>query len=106
GKRQSFKNRNLLEANYHKVFQFLLKFYLKNPIELQSLSESKFLNHDFVEEFISKQTHGEKVLSIYKKLYDEQKKMILCKVHGDLNHNNILSNGETVCIIDWGRSKH
>src|SRR5690606_18553513 len=53
GEKQSFKNRRVLEANYHKVFQFLLKFYLKNPIELQSLTENKFLNHHFVEDFIT-----------------------------------------------------
>src|SRR5690554_842621 len=106
GKRQSFKNKSVLEANYHKVFQFLLKFYLSAPIELQALSESKFLNHDFVEEFIRQQADGAEVLSIFRKLYAKQKRMILCRIHGDLNHNNILSNGETVCIIDWGRSKH
>jgi|SRR5690554_237295 len=105
GKRQTFKNKSVLEANYHKVFQFLLKFYLSAPMELQALSESKFLNHDFVEEFIRKQTHGAEVVSIFRKLYAKEKKMILCRIHGDLNHNNILSNSDQVCIIDWGKSK-
>lgn len=105
GKRQSFKNKSVLEANYHKVFQFLLRFYLSAPIELQALSESKFLNHDFVEEFIRKQTHGAEVVSIFRKLYAKEKKMILCRIHGDLSHNNILSNSDQVCIIDWGKSK-
>lgn len=106
GKRQSFKNRSQLEANYHKVFQFLLKYYLRAPIELQALSENKFLNHEFVEEFISKQSHGNEIISMFKKLYAKEKRMIMCRVHGDLNHNNILSNGDRVCIIDWGQSKH
>lgn len=106
GKRQSFNDKKLLETNYYKVFQFLLKFYLSAPIEIQELSESKFLNHDFVEEFIRKQNHGEEVISIYKSLYAKKKKMILCRIHGDLNHNNVLSNKDAVCLIDWGRSKH
>ncbi|MGB3342515.1 MAG: phosphotransferase [Aequorivita sp.] len=106
GKRQSFKNRGLLEANYYKVFQFLLKFYLSAPIELEVLSESKFLNHEFVEEFISKQAHGNEIISIFKKLYAKEKRMIRCRIHGDLNHNNVLYEGDRVCIIDWGGSKH
>src|SRR5690606_15180817 len=96
GEKQSFKNRRVLEANYHKVFQFLLKFYLKNPIELQSLTENKFLNHHFVEDFITKQPNGAKVVSIFKSLFAKKKKMILCRIHGDLNHSNVLSNGNTV----------
>lgn len=105
GKPQAFKNRSLMEDNYRKVFQFLLEFYLRNPIELQNLSESKFLNHDFVEEFIRNQKHGEEVVSIFKNLQAKKKKMIICRVHGDLSHNNVLSNDEQVCIIDWGKSK-
>lgn len=106
GKRQSFEDKVFLETNYQKVFQFLLEFYLSNPIELQDLSESEFLGHDFVEEFIRKRDNGEEVLSIFKKLHSKKKRMILSRIHGDLNHNNILSNGEQVCIIDWGKSKH
>jgi len=105
GKRQTFKNKSVLEANYHKVFQFLLKFYLSAPMELQALSGSKFLNHEFVEEFIRKQTHGAEVVSIFRKLYAKEKRMILCRIHGDLSHNNILIGNDKVCIIDWGKSK-
>ncbi len=105
GKRQSFKNKKTLIANYHKVFEFLMKFYLKNPIQLKDLSESKFLNHTFVEGFIEKRNRGTEVLNIFKHLYSKRKKMILCVIHGDLNHNNILYDGSTVCIIDWGKSK-
>src|SRR5690606_33881663 len=69
GKRNSFKDINLLQASYHKVFKFMLELYLNNPIELQHLSESKFLNHDFVEEFISNQDQGQEVILIYRNLF-------------------------------------
>lgn len=106
GKRQSFKNKVILQENYHQVFQFLLEFYFSNPIELKNLADSQFLNLEFVEEFISNQNHGKEVISIYKNLSAQNKKMILCRIHGDLNHNNVLSNRENVCLIDWERSKH
>lgn len=105
GKRLTFKDKKALEANFHKVFQFLMEFYLKNPIELQYLSKSKYLNHNFVEEFVKAQDQGENVISIYKRLYAKKKQMILCRIHGDLNHNNILLNKDEICIIDWGKSK-
>lgn len=106
GKRHSFKDKIKLETNYRKVFQFMLKLYLSQPIELQYVSESEFIGHDFVEEFISKQSNGIEILMIFKKLYAKNKSMILCRIHGDLSHNNILVNREAVCIIDWGKSKH
>src|SRR5690606_18116077 len=46
------------------------------------------------------------ILSVFKRLYSKEKKMILCRIHGDLNHSNILSNKDKICIIDWGKSKH
>ena len=106
GKKQSFKDRKILEANYDKVFKFLIEFYLKNPIELEGLSDSQYLNHDFVEEYIQNLEDGEALVSIYKKLLSRGRKMIKCRIHGDLNHNNVLSNGNQICIIDWGQSKH
>lgn len=105
GKKQSFRNKKILEANYYKVFQFLIKFYLKNQIQLQSLSDNGSLNHKKVEEFIENQSQGSQVLSVCRNLFAKKKKMIKCMVHGDLSHHNILSNNDTVCIIDWGRSK-
>lgn len=105
GRKHSFKNKKKLEANYQKVFRYLMKFYLKNPIQLQSLSENRFLNHDFVEKFIYKQEHGDEVVAMYKNLYAKKKQMILCRIHGDLSHGNVLENNGKVCIIDWGKSK-
>lgn len=105
GNKLSFKDKKTLEANYHKVFRFLMEFYLINPIELQYLSESKFLNHDFVEEFIQNQGQGESVISIFKRLSSEKKQMILCRIHGDLSHANVLLNSDKISIIDWGKSK-
>ncbi|MDT0295766.1 phosphotransferase [Mesonia ostreae] len=105
GKKHSFKDKKKLKVNYHKVFRYLMKFYLKNPIKLQNLSENKFLNHDFVEKFIKEQDHGELAMSTYNRLYAKKKNMILCRIHGDLSHGNVLSNKEEVCIIDWGKSK-
>ncbi|MEO8773216.1 MAG: RIO1 family regulatory kinase/ATPase [Gelidibacter sp.] len=106
GKIQSQKDIAVLENNYYKAFQFLLELYLSHPIELQNLSESPFLNHDFVEAFILQQTRGAEIISVYKRLYAQEKMMVLCRIHGDLNHNNVLSNKDKVCIIDWGKSKH
>lgn len=106
GKKQSFKNKVILQGNYHKVFQFMLEFYLSNPIELKCLSDSEFLNHKEVENLIRNQENGETVIRIFKKLNAENKKMILCRIHGDLSHSNILADADKVCIIDWGKSKH
>lgn len=105
GRRLSFKEKNSLKIYYNKVFRFLLKFYFNNPIELQPLSDEKFISHDFVEEFMRKQDGGDEVVSIFKRLLYKEKKMILCRIHGDLSHNNILIGNDKVCIIDWGKSK-
>lgn len=105
GKKQSFKDKKILEKNYAKVFDFMIEFYFKYPIELESLYDSRFLNHDFVDEFIQNQEEGETVFSIYKMLFAKERKIIKCRIHGDLNHRNVLSNGNQLCIIDWGQSK-
>lgn len=106
GRKQSFMNRNGLKTNYRKAYKFLLNLYLLNPIELQRTSQSQFLNHDFVEEYILSIDQGEMLLSLFKKLDSKQKYLILCRIHGDLNHHNLLSNKGKLCIIDWAESKH
>lgn len=106
GRRNSLKDKRLLKSSYYKVFQFMLELYLSNPIELQNLSENKFLGHGFVEEFLSDQDQTKVVMTTFKKLFAIEKKMILCRIHGDLSNNNILVSGDKVCIIDWGKSKH
>lgn len=100
GKKQSFKDKKILEKNYAKVFDFMIEFYFKYPIELESLYDSRFLNHEFVEEYIKNVEGGETLLSIYKKLSVKEKKIIKCQIHGDLNHRNVLSNENQLCIID------
>lgn len=107
GKKQTFNDREKLQLNYGRAFKFLIDVYLSHPIELQYPSENKYLNHDFVETYIKTSlVEGDLLMAIYKDLNDKQKQLILCQIHGDLNHTNLLSNNNNLCIIDWAGFKH
>lgn len=105
GKKQSFDNSEKLQRIFGKVFDFLLEFYLANPIELKGLTNNRYLDNPVVENFISNQKYGISIIDNFRKLKSKDLKLISGIIHGDLSHNNILTNHEEICIIDWGKSK-
>lgn len=107
GKKQSFKDNERLQSSYKRVFPFMIKHYLNNPIELKPLSEISLLKKEAVLREVAEKKEGKFMIDIVNHLKEKNKNLIRCCVHGDLNHNNVLSCPDgNIAIIDWALSKH
>lgn len=92
---------------YNEIFDFMYQVYKHSGVKLESPKKTGDTITNAVELYLNNIANGQKIVEKYKKLMNEDKKMLVGRIHGDLSLNNILTSKRrnVFWIIDWGESE-
>lgn len=98
----SYKRRTI----YNDLFEFMIKFYTKNGVELVYPKIHEFVNIDNIYDYLIKDDNGKSLLKKIDKMLSKNRKMLYALLHNDLYNKNILfDRDDKIWIIDWGNSE-